>query len=356
MNIVLMAGGGGTRLWPLSRQEQPKQFLDFGTGKTLIELAYERAAKLTTPDKIYLATQSGYATKSQALLPAIPSERIFLEPEKRDTTAAFASVALRLQHINQGNEPVLFMWCDHIFTNEAEFLNDLKKVPDLVSKYPTALVLLGHTPVTPETTLGYIEAGSKIDGFHDVFNVKQFREKPDRDTAKHFVAAGNFFWNLGYFSTTPDYLIQALNEISPDINPAITAYARSLSSQNETKINQAFSLFPKVSIEYTLIEKLPQIIAITGDYGWSDVGNWGIVKQIFGELGAQSLTGAPHVNVGSKNNYIYNTTDKAVSMIGMKDTIVVVTNDAILITDLNEAHRVKEIVQNLEESGSKHLL
>ncbi len=351
-----MAGGGGTRLWPLSRSHTPKQFLDFGTSTTLLELAYQRAARIVSPDHIYLATRVDYADRSRQLLPNIPAERIFLEPEKRDTTAAFASVALRLRHAGQGQEPVIFMWCDHIFTNEDEFIGDLKKVSDLLAAHPESLLLLGHVPVTPETTLGYIESDTPISGYDDVFNVKQFREKPDRATAEQFVASGNFFWNLGYFSTTPDYFIQALSKFAPDLTLVISAYADSLTSGDEDKITAAFHNFPKLSIEYTLIEKLPHIIAITGNYGWSDVGNWNIVKEIFGDLGVKSLTGAPHLNIGSENTYIYNETDKAVTLIGMKNTIVVVTKDAILITDINESSRVKEAVQKLEESGSNHLL
>ena len=356
MNIVLMAGGGGTRLWPLSRSSQPKQFLDFGTGTTLLELAFKRAATLVPVSHIYLATRVDYALRSRELLPDIPDARVFLEPEKRDTTAAFASVALRLKHLGQGEEPTIFMWCDHIFTREEEFLGDLAKVPNILSSHPNSLVLLGHVPVTPETTLGYIEASESLAGYTDVFAVKQFREKPDKQTAEKFIMAGNFFWNLGYFSATPAFFLNSLRKHAPEVAPVIDAYAESLKTNDSHIINEAFSRFPKISIEYTLIEKLSNRIVITGNYGWSDVGNWGAVKEIFGQAGAKSLTGAPHLNIGSEGTYIYNETDKAVTMIGMKDTIVVVTKDAILITNTGEAHRVKEAVEKFEEAGSHHLL
>ena len=355
MNIVLMAGGGGTRLWPLSRKSKPKQFIDLGTGKTFLEDTFKRAKTITETDNIYIATVNEYLKRIKKLLPDVPQDHIFCEPEKRDTTAAFASIALRLKHIGRADEPTIFMWSDHVFTNEPDFINDLRLIPELVSANPTSIIIVGHVPVTPETVLGYIETGGKVSGHQNIYHVKGFKEKPDFENAKRFVSAGNYFWNLGYFSMKPNYLLSELQDQSPEVIPAIKNFAKALSSNKESAIASAYATFPKIAIEYTLIEKTNRIITVTGDYGWSDVGNWGTVQDIFGAKGDHMPHGH-HVHIDSQHNYIYNTTDKTVSIIGAKNTIVVVTDDAVLVTKKSESHKVKEVVAKLEEDNKTDLI
>lgn len=354
MNIVLMAGGGGTRLWPLSRRSQPKQFLDFGTGVTLLEQALRRAKAVEPVAHIYVATATEYAERVRQLLPDIPVDHFFFEPERRDTTAAFAAVALRLVAAGAGEEPCVFLWCDHVFTNEPEFLNDLRKIPAVLQRQPDSMVLLAHTPITPETTLGYVETGEKAAGFDDVYHVRQFKEKPDLATAEKYLSAGNFFWNLGYFSLRPVYLLSELKRLAPEVLPALDEFARALQDNNAAAVDAAYSLFPKISIEYTFVEKTPRRFVITGDYGWNDVGNWAAVQHVFGQSGDHMPNGH-HVHVDSNDNYVYNTTSKCVSLIGVKNTIVVVTGDAVLITGKHDAAKVKDVVKHLEEGGLKWL-
>ena len=355
MNIVLMAGGGGTRLWPLSRRSTPKQFLDLGTGKTLIEHVYDRALQLTDANNIFVATSEAYHANIKQLLPQIPDDHVFLEPEKRDTMAAFATIALRLQALGKGDEATMHMWSDHVFTNEQAFIDDLKLIPGLVAAHPESLIIVGHTPVSPDTTLGYMELAEAVGDSGSVNVVKQFVEKPDAATAEKYVAAGNFRWNLGYFSARPNYILEELTTHNPELAEPIAGFADALKGGSPDELAKAYSQFPKIAIDYALMEKTPRIIAITGDYGWSDVGNWGIIKDIFGQDGDHMPAGH-HVHVDSKDNYIYNTTDKTVSLIGQENTIVVVTDDSILITDRDSAPKVKDVVAQLEEAGRDDVL
>ena len=355
MNIVIMAGGGGTRLWPLSRRRTPKQFLDLGTGKTLIEQVYERALVLTDAASIFVATSQAYQQNIAELLPQIPADHVFLEPEKRDTTAAFATIALRLQALGKGDEATMHMWSDHVFTNEQAFIDDLKLIPGLVKEHPESLIIVGHTPVSPDTTLGYMELAEAVGDSGSASVVKQFVEKPDAETAEHCVAAGTYRWNLGYFSGRPDYILEELTTHNPELVEPIAGFAKALADSTPGDLAAAYSQFPKIAIDYALMEKTPRIIAITGDYGWSDVGNWGIIKDIFGQAGDHMPAGH-HVHVDSQDNYIYNTTDKTVSLIGQENTIVVVTDDSILVTDKDSAPKVKEVVSQLEEAGKDDVL
>lgn len=355
MNIVLMAGGGGTRLWPLSRQALPKQFLSFDGQSTLLEQAYTRACQLVAPDHIFVATSRAYQARTEELLPMVSRDHIYYEPEKRDTTAAFATVALRLEALGQGNVPTIFMWCDHVFSREEAFIADLRRVEATVAANSEALVILAHTPLFPATTFGYCEVGETVGSEANVYQVKRFTEKPDLATAEKFILNKNYFWNLGYFSLRPTYLLEQLRLHAPELRDVLTAYAAALAHGDSTAADAAYGEFPKLALEYTFVEKTKNIIAITGDYGWSDVGNWSTVSQVFGVNGDHMPQGH-HVHVDSQNNYIYNTTDKVVSLLGVKNIVAVVTDDAILITDKDSAAGVKDVVQRLEADGKTEYL
>lgn len=354
MNIILMAGGGGTRLWPLSRTAKPKQFIDLGHGHSLLQEAFIRALKLAPLDNIYIATSIHYQAYIEDQLSAVKADHVFYEPEKRDTTAAFATVAIRLAQLGQGQTPTIFMWADHVFTNEEGFLADLRRIPKLLDQYPDHIVIVGHNPISPETTLGYIEAGRALAGCPNVYLVKRFKEKPTLTVAKKYLAAGNFFWNLGYFSLRPDYLLTELIVHNPDLSPIIAKFRAAL-GRSQKAATAAYQDFPKISIEYTLMEKTPRLLALTGDYGWTDVGYWHTVQEIFGKAGDHAPHGY-HVHVNAAGNYIYNTTRQTVSLLGVKDTIVVVTDDAILVTTKKESANVKEVIRRLEEDKRTDVL
>lgn len=350
-----MAGGGGTRLWPLSRQDNPKQFLDLGSGKTLLEHTYDRALTLAAPEDIYVATVKQYEERTRDLLPKVPQENLFFEPERRDTAPAFAAAAVQLKLRNKSDQPTLFMWSDHVFSREDDFLRDLSKAASTLEKNPEAVVIIGHTPTSPETGFGYIEVDSKVEGEDNVYKVKAFREKPDKKTAEEYVSAGNYFWNMAYITIQPDYLFSQLKEHAPDLMKGIDLFEKALQENDQEKADKAYADLPKLAIDYALLEKTPKILAVTGDYGWSDVGSWAAVQEVFGRSGDHVPKGH-HVHVDSDNNYIYNTTNRAVSLIGVKNTIAVVTDDAVLITNKNNSNQVKDVVSKLEEEGQSQYL
>lgn len=351
MNIVIMAGGGGTRLWPLSRKGLPKQFLDLGTGKTLLEHTYERALCMSNAENIYIATTQEYKEKIQSLFPFLSVDHIFLEPQRRETAPAFAAAATQLVQKGEEDTPTLFMWADHVFTNQEALLKDLSTMQRLIEENPNRMAIIGHVPITPETGFGYMKMGAAIPEYDNAFEIDSFKEKPNLETAKEYVADGTYFWNIGYVCVTPKFLLQELSIHAPELFIGITRYAKAL-KEGEEQADAAYALLPKIAIDYALNEKTKHIVAVTGDYGWSDVGSWAIVKQLFGTDGDHMPHGH-HVHIDSHNNYVYNATHRVVSLVGISDAIVVVTEDAVLVTDIQSSQKVKEVVQKLEES-EKH--
>lgn len=355
MNVVLMAGGGGTRLWPLSRHGRPKQFLDLGSGKSLLEHTYDRARIMAAPADIFVATTAEYHKEVQTLLPDIPTANIFDEPTRRDTGPALAAAAVQLKLRGKGSVPTIFMWSDHVFTAEDRFLQDLQKIPAIIEQHPEAVLILGHRPTFPETGFGYIEAGKQLAGYDDVFEVTSFKEKPDITLAQKYLESGRYFWNMGYVSLRPDYLFQELSRTAPELMARITAFEAKLQDGDVLGAAMVYSTLPKIAIDYALLEKAPRVIVVTGDYGWSDVGSWGAVQEIFGTRGDHMPYGH-HIHVDAHNNYVYNATNRAVSLLGVTDTIVVVTDDAVLVTTKNSSHKVKDVVAKLEAEGKSEYL
>lgn len=355
MNIVIVAGGGGTRLWPLSRRALPKQFLDLGTGKTLLEHTYDRALKLTSADCIYVATTIEHVEKTKVLLPSLPKDHIFLEPERRETGPALASAGMQLVMKGQGDAPTLFLWADHVFTDEEALLRDLKIMGELITDDSDRMAIIGHTPITPETGYGYMKMGSKVGKYTNVFTVDAFKEKPDLETAKEYVLNGNYYWNMGYMCLTPNFLLAELQTHTPELVEGIQKFGDALKVGDEENANTAYHNLPKIAIDYALNEKTKKIIAVTGDYGWSDVGSWQVVQELFGVRGDHVPNGH-HIHVDGENNYVYNATHKAVSLIGMKNTVVVVTDDAVLVTDAGSSQKVKDVVKRIEEDNKHEYL
>lgn len=276
-HVVIMAGGIGSRLWPVSTPELPKQFIDIlGVGKTMIQLTAERFAPLVPMDRLWVVTSGNYVDKVKEQLPGIPDEQILAEPEARNTAPCIAYACWKIaKKYPEAN--VVVSPSDAIVLNKEEFLFLISSALAAVSG-TNKIVTIGVRPTRPETGYGYICAESPfLDG---VVKVAAFKEKPDRDLALKYLCAGNYFWNSGIFVWNVNTVISEIWKHSPNIAAIMDQLAPSLYTSNEkTSLMVLFPQCEKISIDYAVMERSKNIFMVSGDMGWSDLGTWGAVKE-----------------------------------------------------------------------------
>ncbi len=258
---VIPAGGAGTRLRPLSSDDNPKQFLRLFDGKSLLQLTYGRLTRLLPPEAIYVSTNVQYAGKCREHLPQLPAENILSEPARRNTAPAIALCTFLIEQ-RLGPSTVAFLASDHFIGNEAEFVRVLDRAYAFAESHDE-LVTIGIEPTEPHTGYGYLEVGEPING--DVLRVRSFKEKPDRDRAEEFLRAGNYVWNAGMFVWRSEVFRRELEAAAPEI----------------TRVSEAsYEEMPSISIDYALMEKSVRVATIRGDFEWSDVGTFEALEKV----------------------------------------------------------------------------
>jgi mannose-1-phosphate guanylyltransferase len=258
---VILAGGAGTRLRPLSSDEKPKQFLPLFDGRSLLQLTFDRALRLLPPEAIYVSTNLQYAGQCREQLPSLPPENILTEPARRNTAPAIALCTFTIEE-RIGCCAVSFLASDHFIGNEPEFARVLDRAFDFAGQHQE-LVTIGIEPTEPNTGYGYLEIGEALE--EDVFRVRSFKEKPDRDRAEEFLRAGNFAWNASMFVWRSDVFRAELQRHAPDIEGV-----------SET----SYEAMPSISIDYALMEKSSHVATLRGDFEWSDVGSFDALRKV----------------------------------------------------------------------------
>lgn len=351
--IVIMAGGVGSRFWPMSTEEKPKQFLDvLGIGKTLLQQTVDRFKTVAPAENILIVTSAKYKTLVAEQCPELLESNILLEPCMRNTAPCIAYAAYKIKGLNPDANMVVAP-SDHLITNEAEFIRIIENGLEFTANNNT-LLTLGIKPHRPETGYGYIQANRPLSEaevnngisttLNDPLKVAAFKEKPDLATAKSYLEAGNFFWNSGIFLWSLKSILKAFEN---DLSEVASLFAKGESVYNTNK-EQAFidEMFPtcmNISIDYGVMEKADNIYVLPADFGWSDLGTWGSLweKRERNELG-NTVVGE-EVHVFESSNCIVNMPkDKKVVIQGLDDYIVVEDNDVLLICKKEEEQRIKE--------------
>ncbi|HBB36726.1 MAG: Mannose-1-phosphate guanylyltransferase (GDP) [Candidatus Moranbacteria bacterium GW2011_GWC1_45_18] len=359
MKLVIMAGGRGTRLWPMSRQGMPKQFQKLVSEKTMLQDTFERLRNIVEATDIFVSTNKEYVEIVKKQLPKMPAENVIAEPVGRNTAPCIALSAAIISAKN-GNETIGFFPADHFIKNPEGLLKAIQEGEKILEKYPANLLTFGISPTAPETGYGYIEKGELLEKIDSVefFKAKRFVEKPDLETAQEYLDSGDFFWNSGMFLFKTDTIIERFRAYVPDIYERLVKIKNVVGKPDFEKIlEEEFPRMDKISIDYAVMENEPNVIVIPISIDWSDVGSWTALKDTLIGNNKEHLVKikGEHLDFNSENLLVYGD-DKLVVTIGAKDLIIVDTPDAILIADRNKSQMVSDVVKKLEESGNiKHL-
>lgn len=354
---VILSGGVGSRLWPVSREAHPKPFMTLPDGQNLIQKTFLRAAALSGVSEILTVTNRDLLFKTEDEYRTVNAGSIaqsfILEPFGRNTAAAVAMAALQLKDSHGPDAHMLVLAADHLIQNEAAFAQTVAKAVQLSAE--GYLVTFGITPQYPETGFGYIEAGSPINSGGGL-RVERFVEKPDLQTAEAYLAAGHYLWNSGMFCFKVGAVLDAFTQYAPEVIAAVTeAVERSrLTTADRYRClsldPEAFANVPDISIDYALMERSDKVVTIACDIGWSDIGSWNAVSELTPEDRNGNRFEGEVMSYEARNNYV-NSEDRLTALVGVQDLLVIDTPDALMIAHKDHAQDVKHIVTQLKKSG-----
>ncbi len=349
--VVIMAGGSGTRLWPLSRQGRPKQLLELFEGRSLLRLAYERLIGLVDPGHILVCTGRAYADDVAAQLPELPSGNILGEPEGRDSLNAVAWSAAAVA-ARDPDAVVAMVTADQVITPVDEFQRSLTTAFEVAERRPMALVTLGVVPTSPHTGYGYLHRGEGLADFPGVHRVAEFKEKPARAVAEEYLATGEYWWNAGMFVWRAATLLGQLDQLLPHT----AATVRTIVAE-PGRLDELFPTLTKISVDYAVMEPAStgstgaEVVGVPLAIDWRDVGGFVSLAELLADDGGNSVQGRT-VSLDSSGCVIINAVgdDHVVGTIGLSDHLVVATPTATLVAPLADSERVKELVALVKES------
>lgn len=354
MKLVILAGGSGTRLWPLSRNAAPKQIQTIIGNQTLLEKTYERLSSGFPKKDILIGTNGKQADLIKSQLKACPARNYIIEPAKRDTAAAIGLAAVYL-HKQNPKEIMININSDHHVEDEKEYIRIIKLAENVIKKKPEAGVLIGVSPTYPETGYGYIKMGGEALKINKdkIFHIDRFEEKPDKKTAVKYTEGWEYLWNLGCFVFRVDSLLKLYQKHLPEMHEHLMAIGKAIGTPDEEAVlKREFSLIEPISMDYGIIERASELYVIPANFGWADVGNWGTVKDILGQKSKKDIKKGKVLCLEGGNNLIYNFSDKIVATIGIKDMIMIETDDAVLLCPQDYAQDIKKIVNHLKKTKS----
>lgn len=355
MFAVIMAGGGGTRLWPKSRETNPKQLHALVGEKPLVQAMTERMEKIVGKDRVFVITGPDHAEMIKERMPSM-SSRIFVDPYRRDTAPCIGLAAVYLSRLDP-NAVMMVSPADHFIGSEEKFAAVVKTATELAEK--GHVVTIGIKPTAPETGYGYIESGdlfATVNGY-DVYRVHRFVEKPDVETAKRYLAAGNFYWNSGMFAWSIPTILSLFEKHLPATYASLMRIRDALGTADEAEvIDREYKNIEPISVDFGIMEKLRDILVIPGDFEWSDIGCWSTVFDISPkDANGNAVTGL-HIGIDTRNCLILSSENRLVATIGIEDMVVIDTEDAVLVCPRDRAQEVKKIVDKIKEAGLERYL
>jgi mannose-1-phosphate guanylyltransferase len=353
VRAVILAGGRGTRFWPLGRAARPKQFLAISGREPMLLETVRRVRPLVPPRRMTLIADAGQTRLARRMLPRLPKECFLVEPEARNTAPALMLATARVW-LENPEAVVVVLPADHLIRDRARFLVRLKAAVEVAAR-ERAFVTFGIPPTYPATGYGYIRhdrsAGRRVAG--TVFYPAQaFKEKPGLALADEYLASGDYAWNSGLFIWRAGVFAEKLERFAPELGPAWAAMVAALKSRDPARLKAAFRLAPAISIDYALMEKADGVLVADGDFGWSDVGAWSSLAEIWPRDKAGNAARGEVLALDAKDCLVWNP-GRLTALVGVHDLIVVDTGDALLVCDAALDQKVREVVEALKRKKDR---
>lgn len=344
-HLVIMAGGIGSRFWPMSTPQCPKQFVDvLGCGRTFIQLTVDRFKGVVPAENVWVVTSEAYRDIVSEQLPDMPAENILLEPCRRNTAPCIAYVSWRIK-LKDPKANIVVSPSDHLVLNVPEFQRVISSALQYASE-TDAIVTLGMKPTRPETGYGYIQAdlSAACERNKEIFRVDAFKEKPDLKTAQEYVKKNNMLWNAGIFVWNINTIINALRVYAPQINGIFEGMQNVLGTKDEqAAIRERFPQCENISIDYAILEKADEIYCFPASFGWSDLGTWGSLREnTVQDAGGNAVIGSNVKLYETKNCVVHVAQERRVVVQGLDGYIVAEKDNTLLICKLSEEQRIKE--------------
>jgi len=358
MYAVIMAGGKGTRFWPVSRERKPKHLLDITSERTLIQETVDRIRPLVPVENILIVTGRSHAAELIKQLPEIPGENIIIEPFGRNTAPCIGLATLHIKKRTR-EDVMVVLPSDHLIADEERFLHILAVAAEMAQR-GDYLLTIGIRPAKPETGYGYLEQGDlrTIIGGENIYEVRSFREKPSHELAKTFLSHGGFLWNSGMFIWKVSTILEAIKQWLPDLYRGLLQIECALETDGEDEITeQVYREVAPISIDYGVMEKANDVLLLKGEIRWDDLGSWDALWEMSDkdEQGNALWRGGDFIGVDAGNSFIYSPR-KLVALVGVEDLLVIETEDSLLICKRGSSQDVKTVVETIEARGRKEYL
>lgn len=355
--VLIMAGGSGTRLYPRSTDELPKQFQKIIGEKTLIEQTYDRVSGIVPKENIYISSNHKYTDLIKKFVPDIPKKNYITEPIKRNTGPAIALVTALIYQKNK-DAIIVATHSDHLVIKKEEYQKGVLAGISTIKNHPNYILCVGIQPTSPHTGYGYIERREefRVSQNYMVYNTARFVEKPNLDKAKEYLASGNFFWNSGYFIWQAEHFLNELKKYSPDIYKGVMKIAKSYGNKDFKEVlDKEFMKFPDIAVDNMIMEKTENLLVLPLDIGWSDVGSWDVVSsmvkdELRDDKGNYVEGRAIHIDTHN-TTILSHDHKKIIATVGLDNFIIVTTEDAFVVVPKGRSEDVKKIVDKLKNLG-----
>ncbi len=346
---IIMAGGKGERFWPRSRKNVPKQFLSLtDDGKTLIQLTVERLESLVDIEDTFIVTNKDYKDLVLSQIPNIPEENILLEPVSRNTAPCIGLAAMHIKK-KYGDATMIVLPSDHLIKYNEFYIDTLRAAIDY-AKEDNNLITIGIMPSYPETGYGYINFERNVDNSrgNNVYKVNRFVEKPDLNTAKEYLASGRYLWNSGMFVWKASSILLNIRELIPNMYVGLENIYETIGENNsEAVLKEEFENMQSESIDYAIMERANDIYTIPGSFGWDDVGSWLALERINKTNDNGNVVKVNVITIDTKKSIIQ-AQDKLIATVGIKDVIIIDTEDVMLIANKEDTQNIKKVIENLK--------